>query len=146
MECRLINENPKTLAIVFDSGDEVIAGMQQAAAEYKLAASHFTAIGAFQEVSLGFFEVTTKKYRDTTFHEQLEVLSLIGDVSLKDADPQIHAHVVVGREDATTRGGHLIRGIVRPTLEVILIEAPTHLHRVYNPEFGLALLDLKDAS
>ena len=48
----------------------------------------------------------------------MEVLSLIGELSLTDADPQIHAHVVLGRAEATARGGHLIRGIVRPTLEV----------------------------
>jgi len=52
--------------------------------------------------------------------------------------------VVVGKADATTRGGHLIGGIVRPTLEVIVTESPAHLLRKFNPEVGLALLDLKE--
>jgi uncharacterized protein len=73
----------------------------------------------------------------------MEVLSLIGELSLTDADPQIHAHVVLGRAEATARGGHLIRGIVRPTLEVMLTESPTHLFRKYNSNFGLALIDLE---
>jgi hypothetical protein len=142
MDLKLINDNPRTLVIVFESGDEVMAGLKQAAAEYKFAATHFTAIGAFLEVTLGFFDIAQKNYRKTVISEQVEVLSLIGDISLKDAEPQIHAHVVVGEVDATTRGGHLIIGIVRPTLEAVLIESPIHLHRKFNSEFGLALIDL----
>lgn len=69
---------------------------------------------------------------------------MIGGISLKDADPQLHAHIVVGLSDGTTRGGHLIRGIVRPTLEVILTESPIHLHRRFDPNVGLALIDLKN--
>jgi uncharacterized protein len=145
MNAKWINQSPKTLAIIFDSGDEVMAGLKSAAAEYKLSASHFTAIGAFAEVTLGFFDLEKKDYKKMDLREQVEVLSLIGDVSLQGEDPQIHAHVVVGRTDAGTRGGHLIRGVVRPTLEVVLTESPIHLHRTFNPAFGLALIDLKDS-
>ncbi len=100
MKAKCINQNPRTLAIIFDSGDEVIAGLQKVAVEHKLAASCFTAIGAFEEVTLGFFELEEKDYQKMDFKEQLEVLSLIGDISLKDSQPQIHAHAVVGRADA----------------------------------------------
>ena len=143
MNSKWINQNPKTLVIIFESGDEVVAGLKQVAAEYKLAASHFTAIGAFKEVTLGFFDMEKKDYKKIAFREQMEVLSLIGDISLNDADPQIHAHAVMGKPDATTRGGHLICGIVQPTLEVVLTESPTHLHRKYNSDFGVALINLK---
>lgn len=142
MNSKLINQTPRTLAIVFDSGDEVLDGLKQVATEFKLTASHFTAIGAFQEVTLGFFDLAGKRYKKTVIREQVEVLSLIGDISLKDADPQIHAHVVVGKDDCTTLGGHLIHGLVRPTLEVILTESPSHLHREFNAEFGLPLIQL----
>ena len=145
MDSKWINKNPQTLAIIFENGDEVMAGLKEAAVKYKLAASHFTAIGAFQEVTLGFFDLATKSYKKTVISEQLEVLSLIGDISLQDAEPQIHAHIVVGKADATVRGGHFISGIVRSTLEVILTESATHLHRKFHPEFGLALIDVKAA-
>jgi predicted DNA-binding protein with PD1-like motif len=146
MKTKWISKKPKTLAIVFDTGDEVMDGLLKAAHEFKLTASHFTAIGAFQKVTLGFFDLTKKDYRKTTINRQLEALSLIGDICLKDSKPQIHAHVVVGLPDTTTRGGHLISGVVRPTLEVILVESPIHLRRRSRPEVGLALIDLDTGS
>lgn len=138
-----INEHPRTLAIVFDSGDEVIAGIRRVAQEDQLSAASFTAIGAFQEVALGFFNFASKNYNKILIHEQVEVLSLIGDIALADGKPQIHAHAVIGKMDGTAHGGHLLSGIVRPTLEVVLIESPTHLYRKFDPASGLALIDLE---
>jgi len=146
MKTKWIGKKPKTLAIVFDAGDEVMDGLLMVARESKLAASQFTAIGAFQSVTLGFFDLTKKDYKKTAIDEQVEALSLIGDICLKDSEPQIHAHAVVGLPDASTRGGHLIRGVVRPTLEVVLVESPVHLRRHHRPEVGLALIDLDAVS
>ena len=146
MKTKIINQNPKTIALICDTGDEIISALTQTAEKFCLAASHFTAIGAFQEVTLGFFDLRSKDYQKTVVPEQLEVLSLIGDVSLEGNKRQIHAHVVVGLSDATTRGGHLVSGVVRPTLEVILIESPTHLRRRHNSQVGLALIDLDKSS
>jgi predicted DNA-binding protein with PD1-like motif len=143
MKSKWINQNPKTLAIVFDSGDEAMAGLKDAAKKNNLSAASFTAIGAFQEVALGFFNFASKDYNKIFIHEQVEVLSLIGDIALADGKPQIHAHVVVGKMDGTAHGGHLLSGIVRPTLEVVLIESPAHLYRKFDPANGLALIDLE---
>lgn len=130
-----------TYAVIFETGDEVMAGLKQVAREHHLDASHFTAIGAFREVTLGYFEVDKKEYKHIPVHEQVEVLSLIGDITLDPKDePQIHAHVVVGRADGTTRGGHLLEAYVRPTLEVIVVESPAALRRQFDPEAGLALI------
>jgi uncharacterized protein len=63
-------------------------------------------------------------------------------VALKDGEPQVHAHAVLGRHDARTLGGHLLEAHVRPTLEVILVETPSHLRKQVDPETGLALIRL----
>jgi hypothetical protein len=39
-------------------------------------------------------------------------------------------------------GGHLLKATVRPTLEVILVEAPAHLRRRKRADLGIALIDL----
>ena len=54
----------------------------------------------------------------------------------------MHTHVVVSKADGTAHGGHLLEAHVRPTLEVIITESPTHLHRRSDPETGLALIRL----
>jgi predicted DNA-binding protein with PD1-like motif len=46
-----------------------------------------------------------------------------------------------GLRDGTTRGGHLLAGIVWPTLEVIIRQAPAELRRTHRPDVGLALID-----
>lgn len=72
----------------------------------------------------------------------MEVLSLVGDIALKDGAPQVHAHVVVGKSDGTAYGGHILEAHVWPTLEVVLTESPKHLRRKVDAETGLALIDL----
>jgi uncharacterized protein len=132
----------KTFALIFDTGDEVVSGLVQFAKQNGLGGSHFTAIGAFRDVTLGYFEWDRKKYKHIAVDEQVEVLSLAGDIALEDGEPQLHAHVVVGTSDGSARGGHLIKGHVRPTLEVILSEEPQSMVRKFDPASGLALIQV----
>ena len=144
MKSKLLHEHQgeKTFAVIFDTGDEVMANLIAFARANKLGASHLTAIGAFSEVTLGYFDWEKKDYKKIPVREQVEVLSLIGDVALQDGEPKVHAHVVVGRSDGSTRGGHLVEAHVRPTLEVVLVESPAHLRKEHDTETGLALIRL----
>lgn len=146
MQYEMIQQNPKTYALIFQTGDELAEGLKQFAAEQKLAGSSFKAIGAFSAVKLAWFDWQSKKYKTSVdLHEQVELLSLIGDVALKDGKPQVHAHAVVGKSDGTALGGHLMEATVRPTCEVILTESPQHLQKQFDPESGLALIRLPRA-
>lgn len=132
----------KTFALVFDKGDEVVAELTAFAKAEHVGAAHFTAIGAFSEVTLGYFQRDRKAYKRMVLAEQVEVLSLLGDIAL---DPtgvaKAHAHVVAGLSDGQTRGGHLLAARVWPTLEVILVESPAFLRKRHDPDSGLALID-----
>lgn len=75
--------------------------------------------------------------------QQCEVLSRIGDIAIgDDGKPSLHVHTVLGLSDGSTRGGHLLEGNVRPTLEITLIVMPAHLRRKKWPDLGIALIDL----
>lgn len=143
MKTKLINNNLKTYAAILETGEEAMHQLTQFAKESRLSACQVTAIGAFQEVTVGFFDLEHKDYRRIEIREQVEVLSLLGDVALKDGESELHIHVVVGKSDGTAHGGHLLKGIVRPTLEVILTESPKHMRRKMDPATGLALIDLE---
>jgi predicted DNA-binding protein with PD1-like motif len=131
----------RTWALIFEKGDEPVTGLTEFAKAQKLGGAHFTAIGAFSEVTLGYFDRATRGYKKIPLREQVEVLSLIGDVALDKNEPKVHAHVVVGRADGEARGGHLLDARVWPTLEVVLTESPRHLRKRHDPETGLALID-----
>jgi predicted DNA-binding protein with PD1-like motif len=141
MRSKLLNsDQERTFAVIFETGDEAVAGLTRFAEAQKLTASRFTAIGAFESVVLGYFDWQKKDYERIAVDEQVEVVALIGDVALDGNKPKLHAHAVVGLRNGHTRGGHLLEARVRPTLEVILTESPGHLQREHDPETGLALI------
>lgn len=145
MRAQLINDaEARTYALIFDTDDEVIAGLETFAREHQIAAAHFSAIGAFRRATLGYFDWTGKDYERIEIDEQVEVLSLIGDIALKGTEPKVHAHVVVGKRDGSAHGGHLLTAQVRPTLEVVLTDTPAHLCRVHDEQSGLALIRIDD--
>lgn len=143
MKTALLNEHGglRTFVLVLHTGDEAMAALAAFAGGHELHATRFTAIGAFSRLVVAYFDWETKAYRNIPIAEQVEVLSLAGDITLEGGTPKVHAHVVVGKADATAHGGHLVEGIVRPTLEIMLTETPTHLRRRFDPQSGLALID-----
>jgi len=124
-----------------DTGDEIGDVLKRFASAQNLAGSSFKAIGALSHVKVGWFNWESKKYEVAAeFNAQVKLLSLIGDIALKDSEPQVHAHLSIGRRDGTAHGGHLLKAYVRPTCELILNESPEHLQKQIDPASGLALI------
>jgi predicted DNA-binding protein with PD1-like motif len=132
----------RTFAVVLATGDEVMRCLDGFAKQEALGAAQITGIGAFRAVTLKYFDWESKTYQAIPIDEQVEVASLIGDVALAPSgEPAIHIHLVVGKRDGTAMAGHLGEGQVRPTLELIVVESPAHLHKMKDPETGLALIE-----
>lgn len=144
MKSKLLHEENglKTFALVFDKNDDLKDPLLAFANEKGLSAAQMTAIGAFSEVTLGYFDRQQRTYKQIPIREQVEVLSFVGNIACKDGKPKLHAHVVVGKSDGTAHGGHFLQGRVWPTLEMIISETPQHLQRIEDEETGLALIDL----
>jgi predicted DNA-binding protein with PD1-like motif len=143
MKYQLINDDQqKTFAVILESGEEVMQKILEFAKAQKISASQFTAIGAFSETIVGFFDFSIKDYKKIPFKQQMEVLTLNGDITLFKGEYKIHAHVVLGKEDGRAHGGHLLKATVHPTLEIILNESPAYLSREMDKESGLALIKI----
>jgi uncharacterized protein len=143
MRFRRVAQEPKTFVLVFQTGDELSEGLSRFAREQRLSCSSFKAIGGFSAVCLAWFNWETKRYEPSvTLDEQVELLSLIGDIALRDGVPAVHAHAVIGKKDGSAHGGHLLEARVRPTCEVFLTESPAELFKEIDPESGLALIQL----
>ena len=143
MQYKLINDDlQKTYALILESGEEVMEQIKAFAKELNLSASNFTAIGAFSEVIVGFFDFSKMDYKKIPIQQQVEVLVLTGGITLYGNEHKIHAHVVLGKEDGSAHGGHLIKAIVHPTLEIILNESPVYLERKMDEKIGIPLIKI----
>lgn len=143
MQSKLLNAgSEKTYAVILQDGEEAMEQLKKFATKEKLFACRFTAIGAFSSAEVGFFDFAIKDYRRIGIGEQTEVLSMVGDISFYQDKPKVHAHVVLGKCDATAHGGHLLKGIVHPTLEIILTESPTWMRRTMDEQSGIPLIEL----
>ncbi|GLS39725.1 hypothetical protein GCM10010869_53220 [Mesorhizobium tianshanense] len=145
MKSQIVAESAgqRTFVVVLDPGEEAFAALTSFAVDQDIGSASLTALGAFETATVGWFDFGEKIFRKIPVLEQCEVLSAIGDVAMgDDGKPSLHLHAVLGLSDGSTKGGHLLEGVVRPTLEVILVEAPGHLRRRKHPELGIALIDL----
>lgn len=139
----LFEENKlKTFALAFQKDEDVVPLLLQFAEENNINSARLSGIGAFQRVRLGYFDRDRRQYRPIEIEEQVELLSLMGNLARNDGKAKLHAHVIVGKRDGTAHGGHLLGGIVWPTLEIMIVETPAYLQRTMDDSTGLALLDL----
>lgn len=137
------NDGARSLALILDAGEEAFEAISRFAREQNIQSASLSAIGAFEYATVGWFDLETKHYHEIPVRQQCEVLSAIGDIALDDTGkPALHIHAVLGLSDGTTRGGHFLDGLVRPTLEVTVHETPAALRRKRNAEFGISLIDI----
>lgn len=136
------NNGLRTFALIFDKGDAVREKLVEFATANRFSNVQITAIGAFSEVTLGYFDRRQRDYTNIPVKEQVEVLSFAGNIAQKEGKPLLHAHVVVGKSDGTAMGGHFLGGKVWPTLEMVVTELPVQLTRALDEETGLPLINL----
>ena len=144
MQVKLVSEGKdgeKVYAVIFSKGDEVLSGLTDFAIKYKVGAAHFTGIGAISGALVGWLDLSAKAYHPIHVDEQVEVLSMMGDVATFNGKPVVHAHLVLGRHDGSTVGGHLWEAHVNPTLEVFVSVDPVGLKKKADDASGMKLID-----
>lgn len=135
-------EDNGTFVLKLEPGEEVTACLADFAKRHGVGAARFSAIGVLSDVTWGFYDRELGDYRKTTVREDVEVLSLTGNITLLDNRPFVHAHVSVAGYDGVARGGHLFEAHVWPTLEVMLVAMSRDIARVPDPDMGFALLSI----
>jgi predicted DNA-binding protein with PD1-like motif len=143
MKVRLLSENAgvKHYAIILTKGDEVMSGLTDFARQNKVTSGSFTAIGAFSHATVAWFDDGRREFKLIPIEQQVELVSMIGDIALVKDRPAVHTHVAVASSDGTMRGGHVINAFVFPTLELFMTVYPTPLHKESDEATGLKLID-----
>ncbi len=143
MQTNTVTDGPRrVLVVVCDKGEDPVDAVSRAVRSAGIHAAQVTGIGALRSARLGYFDRDERNYQQIPVDEQVEVLAMVGDIAAKYGEPVLHAHVVLGRRDGSTVGGHLMSGEVWPTLEVIVTEVAPALAKKVDPDTGLALISL----
>ncbi|MEM2098574.1 MAG: DNA-binding protein [Candidatus Bathyarchaeia archaeon] len=122
---------------------DLVKFITQLAEEVGITAATFTVIGAVKDAKLGFYDQTERKYYEIIVNGPHEIASCIGNVSLKDGERSVHAHVVLSDKSGSVKAGHLITATVFAA-EIHLLELKgTLLKREYDEETGLFLWSIK---
>ena len=143
MQVQLLNpgERTKQYAVIFYQGDEAFSGLLEFAEKYQVTSAHFTAIGALNGATLGWFDPQRKMYKKIPILGQHEVVGMSGDIAPYQGKPVVHTHMVVGKPDGTTSAGHVLAAYVSPTLEVMLTVDPITMQKRFDPATDLTLID-----
>ena len=134
-------EATKQYAVIFYKGDEAFSGLVEFAEKFRVTSAHFTAIGAVNKAKLGWFDPERKMYKTIPINGQHEVIGMSGDIAIYQGRPVVHAHMVLGNPDGTTRAGHVLDAYVSPTLEVMVTVDPIAMPKRFDPETDLTLID-----
>src|SRR6202142_2832306 len=143
MQVQLLNpgEATKQYAVIFYQGDEAYSGVQEFAEKYHVTSAHFTAIGALNGAIVGWFDPQRKMYKKIPINGQHEVIGMSGDIALYQGTPVVHAHMLVGTSDGTTRAGHVLDAYVSPTREGMVTGDPVAMRKRLDPATDLTLID-----
>jgi predicted DNA-binding protein with PD1-like motif len=143
MQVKLLktSSEEQVYAVIFQKGDEVLSGLTDFAIKYKIQAAHLTGIGAASGATVGWLDLNRKEYRAIPVKEQVEVLSMVGDIATFEGKPVVHAHLALGRQDGSLVGGHLWEMHVNPTLEVFVTAFTTPLKKRLDEPSGMKVID-----
>lgn len=126
-----------------EQSDDILTTLREFSNAQRLRACFFEGIGSLYKAVLGHYDFKgTKTYKNETFDEDLEILTLSGNVSTMNQQSLPHAHVTLGRRDFSVIGGHLEEGSLANMVEVRMNKLPGKLLKARDKDVGLNLLQL----
>ncbi|MEW5920022.1 MAG: PPC domain-containing DNA-binding protein [Bacillota bacterium] len=121
-------------------GADLLQSLEQFAAAHDIKVGRLEVIGAVSKAVVAFYDQEKKEYGALEFNEPLEILCCTGNLSLREHTNRAHLHIILGRQDGSTRGGHLMSGTIVFAAEANIEElAGPELHRGFDPRTGLPL-------
>lgn len=132
--------NHKPQLIILPKGAVVMRSLEMWCAEHNVTAAAVSAVGAVENAEICYYDLPTKSYQCQLIPGAMEVLSLSGNVTIKEGKPFVHAHVTLGERDMSVKGGHLKEAVVAVTLECTIMPLEGEYERRLNQDIGLYLL------
>ena len=129
-----------TYVMRLDPGDEIVEKVLWLAAVEQIKLATVTGLGAVDNVTLGIFSPDTKQFKANMFHADFEIVSLTGTITSQRGRPYAHLHMAVSDLAARCFGGHLNRGVVSASAEIVIQVLPGEIDRQPDARIGLNLM------
>jgi predicted DNA-binding protein with PD1-like motif len=122
-------------------GDDLLLALEQLAGEHGVTLGEVTAIGAVSQARVGFYNQAERQYYYLDLAQPLEILGLVGNISIKDGKPMVHAHISLSDHEGRAFGGHMAPGTLVFACEFAILEhqSVTSLVRQMDEPTGLFL-------
>jgi predicted DNA-binding protein with PD1-like motif len=128
------------IVLRLNRGEEILSSITDLCKKENIKAASVNGIGATQSVEAGFYSFKKKKYCGYCFNQNMEILSLLGNISTKDDEPYLHLHIVVSNDEGEALGGHLTKAVISVTAEIFIDIIETHIGREADSLTGINLI------
>ena len=130
--------------IVFrlEIGDRLMESAQNISADENIKLASINGIGACSKIEMGYIDLSIKEYVFKTFEGNMEILHATGNITLKDGEPFPHIHISVADDACKAFGGHLNEATISATFEGVMQIIDHEIHREFNEDLGLALMNV----
>lgn len=132
----------RTYALLIERGENIIESLKRFCAENGITCGHFTGVGAVDEAELAHYVVDDREYSSKKFSGPMEIANLTGNVTTKDGEVYLHAHITLGKQDFSVVAGHLNEARVHAVCEIFLTAVEAELSRKHDENIGLNVFDL----
>jgi predicted DNA-binding protein with PD1-like motif len=130
----------RTIVCQLPYGSDLLDEMTAVVRREKITLGRIQALGATTYARVAFYDQDTKIYNPIEFPGGMEILNVHGNVSLRDGEPFVHAHILLGDPSGQVVGGHLLQGTKLFACELIIDEyAGPALERAQDARTGLFL-------
>ncbi|WBW98208.1 PPC domain-containing DNA-binding protein [Oceanirhabdus sp. W0125-5] len=131
------------LVLRLETGDKIRESIMKCCYEAHVNCGKINGIGAGEDFKLAVYRKNKKAYKRKRFKGEHEIVSLKGNITLKDNKPYIHLHISIANEDMKLYGGHLEEGTITATAEIFInIIEEERIKRKYNQPLNIYLMDI----
>ena len=134
MKYRKVGEK---IFVSLKTGDLINKSLTEISVKENISNAWINGIGAIDSVEVGYMDVVNKKYQKRNFNDNYELISLIGNITMKDGVPFVHTHITFSDTEYKVFGGHLFDAKITATGEIILTVADSKIDRQFNENVGI---------
>ena len=128
-----------SIYVKMEKGEEIVKSIQQCIEKYNIISGWINGIGLINDVKIGAYDVSSKSYHELDFKNDYELTSFIGNITKKEGNPFLHAHITMSDHSCKAFGGHLFHAKIAAAGEFFISVTNNTINRKFDNNTGLYL-------